>query len=173
MNRFALATLLTALIPLVVQAQPALQSSSGAQVTGGTSLSTEAERSALIAQTKAEMAAGGKTFLWQPLLRDGKTIAAIEYWAAARPPAIHTDEAEYFTVLDGTGTLVTGGTMVKAQLIRPGYVEGQRIEGGTSRALRKGDTVLIPRGIPHWFGIATGQTMVLLGVKIPTPAPPQ
>jgi quercetin dioxygenase-like cupin family protein len=173
MNRYRLAAMLVALSPLAAHAQSAPQPWHGAPVADGTTLSGEAERVALIAKTKAEMASSGKTFLWQPLLRDGKNIAAIEYWAAARPPAIHTDEAEYFTVLEGSGELVTGGTMVKPQLMRPGYVEGERIENGTSRALHKGDTVLIPRGVPHWFGIAAGQTMVLLGVKIPTPAPPQ
>ncbi|MDE1918287.1 MAG: cupin domain-containing protein [Sphingomonadales bacterium] len=181
MTRYALAALLAAALPLSshagtnaqTRALAAPQPDAMSQVTDATSISSESERAALIARTKAEMASSGKTFVWQPLLRDGKTIAAIEYWGAARPPATHTAEDEYFTVLDGGGTMVTGGTMVKAQLSRPGLVEGERIDHGTSRALHKGDVVLIPRGVPHWFGIPSGQVMVLLGVKIPVSAPQQ
>lgn len=164
-----LAALLAVLSPLSAAAQAAPQPYHVPPVADGTALSAEAEREALIARTKTEMAASGKQFLWQPLLRDGTNTAAIEYWAAARRPAIHTQEAEYFTVLEGTGTLVTGGTLVGAQTVSPGFVDGDRIEGGTSRMLHKGDTILVPRGVPHWFGIPSGQMLVLLGVKIPTP----
>jgi len=129
------------------------------------------EIAALVARTKRELAKSGKTFFWQPLLRDGVNTPAIEYWSAAARPAIHTGEAEYATVLEGTGTLVSGGALVGAQVVRPGFVDGDRIEGGTSRVLHKGDVVLIPRGVPHWFGIPAGEVLVLLGVKIPTPMP--
>ena len=170
-NRLALAALLSAIAPLTAAAQTAPQPYHAPPVVDGTAMSAEAERAALIARTKAELTESGKTFLWQPLLRDGANIVALEYWAAAARPAVHTGEAEYFTVLEGSGTLVTGGTLVGAQTVRPGFVDGDRIEGGTSRALHKGDFVLIPRGVPHWFGIPQGQMLVLLGVKVPTAAP--
>jgi mannose-6-phosphate isomerase-like protein (cupin superfamily) len=166
-----LVALFAALAPLTAAAQTVPQPYHAPPVADGTALSADAEREALIARTKAEMAANGKHFLWQPLLRDGTNTAAIEYWAAAQRPAVHTGEAEYFTVLEGTATLVTGGTLVGAQLVRPGFVDGDRIEGGASRMLHKGDVILVPRGVPHWFGIPSGQMLVLLGVKIPTPAP--
>ncbi|MBW8882789.1 MAG: cupin domain-containing protein, partial [Asticcacaulis sp.] len=68
-----------------------------------------------------------------------------------------------------TGTLVTGGTMVKPKLVREGFVDGDVIDGGTTRPLAQGDVVLIPAGVPHWFGIP-GEPLVLLGIKIPSPA---
>jgi len=169
--RPCLAALLAALAPLTASAQGAAQPYRAPPVADGTAVSGEGERAALIARTRAELASSGKTFLWQPLLRDGTTIAAIEYWAAAGRPAIHLNEDEYTTVLEGSGTLVTGGTLVGAQVVRPGFVDGERIEGGTTRALHKGDVVLIPRGVPHGFGIPAGQMLVLLGVKIPAPKP--
>jgi mannose-6-phosphate isomerase-like protein (cupin superfamily) len=140
-----------------------------AAVPDATTISTTAERDGLIAKTSAELRASGKGFLWQPLHRDGANIAAIEYWLAEGRPAIHLAEAEYATVLSGSGTLLTGGTMVGAKLVRAGFVDGDRIEGGTTRALRKGDTVLIPKGVPHSFGIPKGEVLVLLGIKVPTP----
>ena len=170
-----LAALLAVLSPLTAIAQtaprPAPQPYAVHPVADKTTVSPEADRAALIARTKAELVASGKSFLWQPLLRDGANTAALEYWAAAGRPAIHTGEAEYFTVIEGTGTLVTGGTLVGAQTVRAGFVDGDRIEGGASRALHKGDFVLIPRGVPHDFKIPKGQVMVLLGIKVPTSAP--
>lgn len=142
-----------------------------------TDVATAPAIAAQVARTRRELARNGKTFFWQPLVQNGREVAAIEYWSAPARPAIHPAEAEYATVLEGSGTLLTGGTLIGAQQVRPGFVDGDRIEGGTSRVLHKGDVVLIPAGVPHWFGIAKGQMLVLLGTKIPSPppaaAPPQ
>ncbi|UAK26681.1 cupin domain-containing protein [Sphingomonas nostoxanthinifaciens] len=108
----------------------------------------------------------GQGFAWRPLVRGGEAVAAIEIWKAPGHPAIHPAEAEYSTVLDGEGTLVSGGTLADAHLVKPGLVEGSRIEGGTTRMLKPGDVFLIPAGTPHWFGI-TGPRLVLLGTKLP------
>lgn len=105
-------------------------------------------------------------FAWKPLVRDGSNIAAIEIWKKPGKPAVHPDQAEYAIVLDGRGTLVSGGTMPDPQMRNPTLVEGSRIEGGTTRALAPGDVILVPAGVPHWFGI-TGERLVLLGIKLP------
>jgi quercetin dioxygenase-like cupin family protein len=104
-------------------------------------------------------------FAWQPLLRDGAQVAAIEIWRKPGRPAVHPEEAEYATVIAGAGTLVSGGTLADAKAVAPGLTEGSRIVGGTTRPLRAGDVMLIPAGVPHWFGI-TGRQLVLLGTKL-------
>lgn len=109
-----------------------------------------------------------QTFMWQPLLKDGSRTAALEIWKAPGRPAVHLAEAEYFTVVQGTGTLVTGGHLSNSRLVKPGQMDGDAIEGGTTRPLSAGDVVLIPAGVPHGFGIQ-GQPLVLLGIKIPSP----
>ena len=128
------------------------------------------------AQVKAMFSAmaPGQSFMWQPVLTDGSRIAALEIWKAPGRPAIHVAEAEYFTVVQGSGTLVSGGKMVNARLVRPGFVDGDAIDGGTTRTLHAGDPVLIPAGTPHWFGIPN-EPLVLLGIKIPSPqeSPPE
>ena len=64
-------------------------------------------------------------------------------------------------MLAGSGTLVTGGTIVNpqrrtstqeevTQINGPG-VSGDSIQGGVSRRITKGDMVIIPAGTPHWF----------------------
>ena len=69
--------------------------------------------------------------------------------------------------LDHAPTLLADGGTLVAPVTRPnGMIEGERIAGGTTRALAPGDVLLIPAGVPHWFGI-TGDRLVLLGTKLP------
>jgi len=105
-------------------------------------------------------------FMWRPLVRDGATVAAIEIWKKPGRPAVHPAEAEYAIVLEGSGTLVSGGTMADAKVSNANLIEGSQIEGGVTRTLGAGDVILIPAGVPHWFGIA-GDRLVLLGIKLP------
>jgi len=79
---------------------------------------------------------------------------------------VHPAEAEYAIVMEGAGTLVSGGTLADPETRNPGLVEGSRIEGGATRTLGPGDVILVPAGVPHWFGI-TGERLVLLGIKLP------
>jgi len=108
----------------------------------------------------------GQGFAWQPLVRDGETVAALEYWKTPGRPAVHPDQAEYAIVIAGAGTLISGGTLEAAKPVKPDLTEGDRIIGGTMRTLKPGDVMLIPAGVPHWFGI-TGARLVLLGTKLP------
>lgn len=105
-------------------------------------------------------------FMWRPLVRDAQTIAGIEIWKKPGRPAVHPADAEYATVLEGAGTLISGGTLADAKARNTGLVEGSRIEAGTTRTLGPGDVILIPAGVPHWFGI-TGERLILLGMKLP------
>ncbi|WP_200909546.1 MULTISPECIES: cupin domain-containing protein [unclassified Sphingomonas] len=120
----------------------------------------------------AEVEAMGKAmkpdqgFAWKPLVRDGDRVASLEYWKAPGRPAVHPDQAEYAIVIAGAGTLRSGGTMVGGRQTQPGLIEGDRIVGATERSLKPGDVMLIPAGVPHWFGI-TGDRLVLLGTKLP------
>jgi mannose-6-phosphate isomerase-like protein (cupin superfamily) len=154
MTRLALAPLLLGL------AGPAM-----AQTADPTSFASGAEVKAQV-EAMGRAMKPGQGFAWQPLVRDGVTVAALEYWKKPGRPAVHPDEAEYALVIAGAGTLISGGTMADAQVTRPGLTEGSRIVGGQTRTLGPGDVILIPAGTPHWFGI-TGDRLVLLGTKLP------
>ncbi|MES3081453.1 cupin domain-containing protein [Sphingomonas faeni] len=108
----------------------------------------------------------GQGFAMAPLVQADGTSVSLEYWKAPGKPAVHPDEAEYATVMAGSGTLVSGGTLIAPKLRFPGLVEGDRIQGGTTRKLAVGDVFLIPAGTPHWFGI--DGKLVMLGTKIRT-----
>ncbi len=60
-------------------------------------------------------------------------------------------DADIVYVLDGTATLVTGGTAVNSKPIAADEFRGERIDGGETRLLSKGDVIIIPAGVPHWF----------------------
>lgn len=75
--------------------------------------------------------------------------------------ASHDKVTEVYHVLEGSGTLVTGGTLVNpqrrdsaaevvTQINGPG-VSGTAIQGGVSRRIAKGDVIIIPADTPHWF----------------------
>ena len=64
---------------------------------------------------------------------------------------IHTKDADIVYVLDGTATLVTGGTAVDAKVTDPDELRGSSISGGEAHELKKGDVIIIPAGVPHWF----------------------
>jgi mannose-6-phosphate isomerase-like protein (cupin superfamily) len=120
------------------------------------------------AQLKSMLAAmkPDQGFAFQPLVRDGKRVAGIEIWKRPGRPAVHPAEAEYAIVLEGRGELLSGGTLAEPATRNPGLVEGSRIDGGQRRTLGPGDVILIPAGVPHWFGI-TAERLVLIGMKVP------
>jgi mannose-6-phosphate isomerase-like protein (cupin superfamily) len=64
---------------------------------------------------------------------------------------IHTRDTDIAYVLQGSATLVTGGTAIGVKAIGPEEYRGSAIQGGETRQLVVGDVVVIPNGVPHWF----------------------
>jgi Cupin len=64
---------------------------------------------------------------------------------------IHTRDTDIAYVLQGSATLVTGGTAVDPKPTGPEEFRGSAIRGGETRRLAPGDVVVIPNGTPHWF----------------------
>jgi mannose-6-phosphate isomerase-like protein (cupin superfamily) len=64
---------------------------------------------------------------------------------------IHTRDTDIAYVLEGSATLVTGGTATDLKSTGPEELRGSAIEGGDSRRVVAGDVVVIPNGVPHWF----------------------
>jgi hypothetical protein len=92
---------------------------------------------------------------------------------AAKPPAIYheTRVTEVYYMLQGSGTLVTGGSVV-GPVVReaPGTtilsmlnnMRGTAITGGVSRRMVKGDLVVIPGWVPHWWSETDGDMSYLV-----------
>lgn len=64
---------------------------------------------------------------------------------------IHTRDTDIAYVLQGSATLVTGGTVSGVKSTGPEELRGSAIQGGDTRRLVVGDIVVIPNGVPHWF----------------------
>lgn len=90
--------------------------------------------------------------------------------------AAHDKVSEVYYMLEGAGTLVTGGTLVNPKRRQssneivsgvngPG-VSGTTIEGGVSRRVKAGDMVIIPAGTPHWWSEIDGSSMKYVVVRV-------
>ena len=64
---------------------------------------------------------------------------------------IHELDTDIIYVLDGSATFVTGGTAVDAKTIAPNEIRGSAISGGETRVITKGDVIIVPAGVAHWF----------------------
>lgn len=64
---------------------------------------------------------------------------------------VHDRETDVMYVVDGEATIVTGGKMLGGKVTAPGQWRGQEIQGGKAQRLAKGDVMVIPAGVPHWF----------------------
>ena len=65
---------------------------------------------------------------------------------------VHVKETDILYIIDGGATFVTGGTTVNAKAgTNPLQIRGTDITGGESRQLVKGDVIVVPAGVPHWF----------------------
>ena len=64
--------------------------------------------------------------------------------------SLHEAQAELFYVIEGSATLLTGGTLLDAA--RTGTnLSGKGIEGGVRQKFSKGDFLLVPSGVAHQF----------------------
>ena len=71
--------------------------------------------------------------------------------AVPQNASVHETEAELFYVIDGAATLVTGGKLIEPTRSGANLSSTKGVEGGTAQKLAKGDFVMVPAGVPHWF----------------------
>lgn len=78
---------------------------------------------------------------------------------------VHDKEMDVMYIMEGSGTIVTGGTMVGGKNSSPGQWLGTEITGGTTQKIVKGDVIAIPAGVPHWFK-EVQTTLVYYNIKV-------
>jgi mannose-6-phosphate isomerase-like protein (cupin superfamily) len=98
------------------------------------------------------------TFIGHDKVAKGGTLVTapdltvlISHRASPGEVEVHDKETDTFYVMDGSATLVTGGTMVGGRVTAPNQHRGKSMTGGETHHLTKGDVIVIPAGIPHWF----------------------
>ncbi len=107
---------------------------------------------ALIAKAKAERKPDQANFS-QPIVRLAPYSANLEYRVPGlnANPTVHEKEAEVFYVVEGGGTLVTGGKLTDEKRTNPTNLSGTAIEGGERKHVAKGDFFIVPENTPHWL----------------------
>jgi mannose-6-phosphate isomerase-like protein (cupin superfamily) len=149
----------------------ALAASGWAQQPSAQSLRTfasSAEVQALIANAK-KTHKDGQALIAQPILKLAPYTVSLEYRASVGPAAIHEKEAEVFYVIDGVGTLTTGGKLVNEKRTNAENLSGTGIAGGSGQPIAKGDFAIVPENTPHGF-TEIKSTLVLMSLHIPRTA---
>ncbi len=78
---------------------------------------------------------------------------------------IHEHDTDILWVTEGSATLITGGKAINTKTKGPGEITGEKIEGGATRKVVKGDLIVIPPNVPHWFSAVDG-TFLYLVIKV-------
>jgi mannose-6-phosphate isomerase-like protein (cupin superfamily) len=83
----------------------------------------------------------------------------------------HQQSQDVFFVLQGTATLVTGGTISNPETTAPGEIRGASVQNGDRHKLQEGDVVHIAANTPHQMLLDSGSSITYFVVKIPTVHP--
>jgi uncharacterized cupin superfamily protein len=88
----------------------------------------------------------------------------------------HSQIAEIYHFMEGSATLVTGGTIenpresppesMVVKVLNGPSTGGGAILNGVSRKVGPGDVVIIPPNTPHWFSEITSDQIVYLVVRV-------
>lgn len=125
---------------------------------------SSADVQALIAKSKADRKEG-QAIVQQRILALAPFNATLEYRASVGPAAIHDKEAEMFYVIEGAATMVTGGKLVNPTKNGDNQT-ATAIDGGDKRQIAKGDFIMVPPGVAHWFS-QIPSTVVLMSLHLP------
>lgn len=82
---------------------------------------------------------------------------------------LHQHWNDFFIVLDGEATEVTGGTIEDAKETSPGEIRGKRVVGGTEHPMHKGDVIHIAPGTPHQTVVPEGKYFLYYVIKVQAP----
>ena len=113
--------------------------------------------------------AGGPTQENDIVERVGVWRLSVEHRRMPQRPALHQNEGELWAVIEGTGTIRTGGKIEGAAAPTagtatqaPGNVFGKVIVGGTDHPVGPGDFLLIPENVPHEIVAASGTLKLIV-----------
>jgi mannose-6-phosphate isomerase-like protein (cupin superfamily) len=126
---------------------------------------------AMIAKAKNERKPDQANFA-QPLLRLAPYTVNLEYRVEGidTPATVHEKEAELIYVVDGAGTLTTGGKLVGEKRTNATNLSGTGVEGGSPQRISKGDYIFVPENTPHSFTRTQGR-LVIMSIHVPRGGP--
>jgi mannose-6-phosphate isomerase-like protein (cupin superfamily) len=94
----------------------------------------------------------GKSLATTRLLEGGFYSVNIRRLTGPETAHVHPASLTIYVVREGSGTLVTGGTIVDAEgQPVPAGRPGDDIKGGVERTIKAGDIIVTPPGVPHFM----------------------
>jgi mannose-6-phosphate isomerase-like protein (cupin superfamily) len=102
----------------------------------------------------------------QTIQRYSTDYSMLAFRSQSGKAELHAKFADFYVVVAGDATLVSGGHIVNAATTAPGEVRGDSIQGGQETKLKKGDIVHIPADIPHQLLLSKGDTFQYFIVKV-------
>jgi mannose-6-phosphate isomerase-like protein (cupin superfamily) len=126
---------------------------------------SSAEVQSLIANAK-KIRQPDQPMVSQPIVQLAPYRANLEYRPVVGPASIHEKEAELFYVIEGAGTLVTGGKLANEKRTNAENLTGTALEGGTAQAVSKGDVLIVPENTGHWFS-EIKSPIVVMSLHVP------
>ena len=79
---------------------------------------------------------------------------------------VHENFADFFFVVQGHATLVSGGTVQDGKTVTPGEIRGTSVQNGDHTSLSEGDIVHIPAAVPHQLLVQDGSTLIYFVIKV-------
>jgi len=79
---------------------------------------------------------------------------------------VHDASDDVFYVLEGSAELTLGGSLENPKEATPGEWKSDKIVGGKTFTIKKGDLIVVPRGTPHQRINTKGKNFSLILIKI-------
>ncbi|NKB33025.1 MAG: hypothetical protein GKR91_08010 [Pseudomonadales bacterium] len=87
----------------------------------------------------------------------------------AQYAVLHPYSVEIYRILEGSGTLVTGG-LLNLPLAESNSDDLMRtlngVEGGLAREVKEGDILVLQPGTPHWFSSIDGDSITYMESRV-------
>jgi len=157
MKRLLITTLLLSLFPLAAQAQDV-----GAPP--GIFMSASDIMAKLDAAAATSASAGGWSVTISPGVSVRRRSSSVEQYAVLHPFSV-----EVYRILEGSGTLVTGGllNLPLADSPDPNIIRTENgVTGGLARKVSAGDVLVLQPGTPHYFSAIDGDSITYMESRI-------
>lgn len=79
---------------------------------------------------------------------------------------VHDASDDVYYVLEGSAELTLGGSLENPKEATPGEWKSEKIIGGRTFTIKKGDLIVVPRGTPHQRVNTKGKEFSLILIKI-------
>ena len=118
----------------------------------------------LDAAAASSASAGGWSVSISPGVSVRRRSSSVEQYAVLHPYSV-----EVYRILEGSGTLVTGGllNLPLAASSDPNIVRTEQgVTGGLARRVKAGDVLVLQPGTPHYFSAIDGETITYMESRI-------